>query len=364
MHSDILYQVALSRVPKVGPILSRVLYNYFGSARAVFEARPKELKSIEGVGPSIINSLKSPEPFLQAELIICFAERNGVQIIHFTDPDYPPRLKRQNGAPTLFYYRGTKVLSHQRTIAVIGTRQATQRGIAQTEKLLSGLKAYQPLVISGLAYGIDICAHRAALEHDLPTIGVLGSGLDQIYPSAHRHTARAMFENGGLLSTYPHFIGPEREHFPARNRVVAMLADIIVVVESDQTGGSIITANMGRSMNVPIAAFPGRWDDKKSAGCNAIIKQGGHLIESAEDVAKILQWQGSNLINQQGQLFKTLSTNEQNIVSELGHVEGLSMDELGRKLTWTSSQLAIELLNMEVKGLVKVLPGQRYRLAY
>ncbi|MEO0688028.1 MAG: DNA-processing protein DprA, partial [Cyanobacteria bacterium J06649_11] len=208
MHHDTFFRVALSRVPKVGPVVSRLLYDHFGIARAIFEARNKELKQIEGVGEGTIKRLKASEPLVEAEQILAHAERYGVNIVHYTDVDYPLRLKQQYAAPALFYYRGNAALHPKRSVAIIGTRQASHRGIAQTELLLAGLQTYEPLIISGLAYGIDICAHRIALKQGLPTIGVLGSGLNHIYPAAHLSTAREMLDNGGLLTMYPHFISP------------------------------------------------------------------------------------------------------------------------------------------------------------
>lgn len=365
MHQDTLHRVALSRVPKVGPILSRLLFNHFGSAEAVFSARPRELQDLPGIGKALIDGLALDAPVREAEYIVRFAEEHGIRIFHFSDPDFPTRFHQQSQSPALFYYRGTQILNLRRTIAIVGTRKPTDRGIRHTEVLLSGLATYQPLIISGLAYGIDICAHREALKHGLPTLGVLGSGLDQIYPGSHWSVARKMMDNGGLLTAYPHFITPEREHFPARNRLVAHLADAVVVMESEARGGSIITANMGLEAGKVVGAFPGRFDDLKSAGCNLLVKQGGaHLIESAEDLARILGWHSSEPGGQQGTLFEELNETERQIITALDSADDLAIDELGRKLEWPSGQLAGQLLSMECKGLIKVLPGHRYRLAY
>ncbi|MEL6275157.1 MAG: DNA-processing protein DprA, partial [Bacteroidota bacterium] len=235
----------------------------------------------------------------------------------------------------------------------------------QTELLLSGLKEYQPLIISGLAYGVDINAHRKSLQVGLSTVGVLGSGLNKIYPDAHRSTAKKMFATGGLLSVYPHWVGPEKDHFPARNRIVAMLADMVIVVESDRQGGSMITANMANEMKTPVGAFPGRHEDKKSAGCNELIKKHrAHLIESAEDVAQVLNWLKSELHNQQGKLFQDLTEEEQAIVKQLTEYPDASVDDLRKSLAWPAAKLAGKILDMELKGMLRVLPGPRYRLAY
>ncbi|PHI19752.1 DNA protecting protein DprA [Lewinellaceae bacterium SD302] len=365
MHPDTLHRVALSRVPGVGPILGRALYTHFGNAEAVFQASPKELKALEGVGDGLVRQIIGAQTLREAEGICRFAERHLIRIRHFSDVDYPGRFARRPGAPALFYSKGVADLNVPRSVAVIGTRKPSARGLQQTELLLSGLRDYGPTIFSGLAYGIDICAHREAMRVGLPTVGVLGSGLNQIYPSSHRNTAHQMLENGGLLTTYPHFTGPEREHFPARNRLVALLSDVVIVIESEEKGGSIITANMALELGKPVGAFPGRFDDPKSAGCNRLIRRvNGHLIEGASDVAAILGWQSSKVGNRQGSLFTQLSEPEQLIVSEIAEAEELALDELGRKLSWPSGQLASRLLSMECKGLIKVLPGHRYRLAY
>lgn len=364
MHPDTFYRLALSRVHKIGPVLTRLLMDHFGSAEAVFEARAKELRAIPGVADKTISELQQSLPQIEAEKIIQFAERHGIWIHHYLDDNYPARCKSQHSAPAILYSTGNLDLNHQRTVAVVGTRKPSARGIRQTERLLSTLRDFQPMIISGLAYGIDICAHREALKLGLPTVGVLGSGLDNIYPAAHRTAAKQMLEHGGLLSTYPHWMGPERDHFPARNRIVAMLSDIVVVVESAERGGSIITANMTREMHKPIGAFPGRYDDKSSAGCNRLIKEdGAHLIESGGDIARILKWHRSELHNHQGTLFKALDEKEQAVVTQLSRQPDTSVDELSRELQWPSAQLAGKLLEMELKGLVKVVPGHRYRLA-
>ncbi len=365
MHPDTLYRLALSRVYKVGPILTRTLLAHFGSAQAVFEARPKELKAIPGLSAATLASFKTDTPHLEAERIIEYADRNNIRIFYYLDEDYPKRFEGTAAAPYLFYFKGTADLNTKRSVAIVGTRSPTTKGIRQTEHLLTGLKEYQPLVVSGLAYGIDIRAHREALRQAMPTIGVLGSGLGKIYPDTHVQVAQQMMENGGLLTTHPHWVGPEREHFPARNRVVAMLADLVVVVESDQRGGSIITANMAKELGTPVAAFPGRFDDRASAGCNMLIRdQGARLVTAAEDVAHYLQWRKSELHNRQGHLFKELSPDEQAVVAQLSEQTEVEVDAMRRGLGWPAVQLAGRLLEMELKGLVKVLPGNRYRLAY
>lgn len=362
MHPDTFYRVALSRVRNIGPILTRALTDHFGSAAEVFRAKASDLRSVPGVADGIISELQRPEAQQEAEKITSFADRHDIRVFHYQDADFPNRMRHMAGSPALFYYKGAADLNARRTIAIVGTRQPSSRGIRQTEQLLAELSSYQPLVYSGLAYGIDIHAHRNALQHELSTVAVLGSGLDRIYPDIHRTTARRMLSAGGLLTTHPHWMSPEREHFPARNRIVAMLAEVIIVVESDRKGGSIITANMARTMGRPVAAFPGRTDDKKSAGCNQLIKEGGWLIERGEDIVDRLGWQKSKLAHRQGRLFQELSAEERAVVEQLSDQHDATVDQLRRSLSWSPVQLAGKLLEMEIKGLIRALPGQRYRL--
>lgn len=365
MHPDTFHRLALSQVYKVGPILTRTLLDFFGSAEAVFEARPKELRAIPGLSDATLASFKEETHFREAEQILRFTERHQVRIYYYLDEDFPKRFEGMASAPYLFYYKGKADLNAKRTVAIVGTRSPTAMGVRQTEHLVAGLQAYQPLIVSGLAYGIDIRAHREAMQQGLPTVGVLGSGLGKIYPDTHAQIAQQMIENGGLLTTHPHWVGPERVHFPARNRIVAMLSDSTVVVESAVRGGSIITANMARELGKPVAAFPGRYDDKATTGCNMLIREkSAHLISSAEDLASMLKWNKSQLHNQQGQLFQALSTEEQAVVEQLSQQTEIDVGEMQRGLGWTAVKLAGRLLEMELKGLVKVVPGNRYRLAY
>ncbi|MEM6877611.1 MAG: DNA-processing protein DprA [Bacteroidota bacterium] len=362
--SDLYYQLALSRVEHVGPIIGRHLIQECGRAEEIFHLPHRQLKKIKGVSERVLESIRSERPIREAESILKYAEKTRLRILSFQDEQYPNRLASNVHAPLILYVEGNIDLQVRRTIAIIGTRQATIEGVKQTRGLIEGLVGYNAYVVSGLAYGIDIEAHRHCLKMGLPTIGVLGSGHQFIYPSEHKKTAKQMIETGGVISTYPYWQKPEREHFPARNRIVAMLADCTVVVESAERGGSIITAKMALELGKPVGACPGRGGHIHTSGCNALIKSGeAEMIRSTEDIASLLHWIPAEQTAKQAKIFADLTAEEAKIVEQLKVQEALGVDDLKRKLNWSSAALASKLLAMECKGLLDVLPGPRYRLS-
>lgn len=361
---DLYYQLALSRVDKVGPKTGRHLIRELGHAEEVFHLPQKQLGKLKGIGDKTIASIQSERPIREAEAILNYAEQKGLRILSFTDEHYPTRLKVFDHAPIVLYVQGNIDLQAQRTVAVIGTRQASAEGLRQTKTLVEGLMDYDAVVVSGLAYGIDIEAHKHCVRMGIPTVGVLGSGHEFIYPSMHKKTACQMLDRGGLISVYPYWQKPEREHFPARNRIVAMLSDCTIIVESGQRGGSIITANMASELGRPVGACPGRGGHAHTAGCNALIKSGqAEMIRSAFDVAELLRWIPAEQTARQAKLFADLSPEEDQIVAQLKTSEELAVDELRRKLNWSSAALAAQLLTMECKGLLDVKPGPTYSLS-
>ncbi|MEM6397238.1 MAG: DNA-processing protein DprA [Bacteroidota bacterium] len=362
--SELYYQLALSRVENVGPKTGRYLIKELGLAEEVFHLPLKQLKKLKGVSEKTIRSIKSEKPIREAESILNYAEQTSLRILAFSDDHYPDRLKGFDIAPLILFVKGHIDLQRQRTVAVIGTRQASAEGIRQTKALVEGLQDYEAVIVSGLAYGIDIEAHKQSLKMGVPTVGVLGSGHEHIYPSIHEKIARQMVENGGLVSTYPFWQKPEREHFPARNRIVAMLSDCAVVVESGERGGSIITANMASELGKPVGACPGRGGHVHTAGCNAMIKAGqAEMIRSVADIAELLRWVPAEQTARQAKLFADLSPEEDQIVTQLKICEELAVDELRRKLNWSSAALAAQLLTMECKGLLEAKPGPAYSLS-
>lgn len=359
-----LYKVALTRIPQVGAVMARNLVAYCGGPRAVFEARPRELTHVPGIGAGKARAIANGEALRLAEQELAYLDRHGIELLFYLDEGYPERLRALPNAPVALFYKGNASLNHLRTVGIVGTRKPSVYGLAATEQLLEGLRAYQPLIISGLAYGIDAEAHRLALQLGLPTIGVLGHGLSQIYPAAHRRLAQSMLDHGGLLTEYPFTTGPEREHFPMRNRIVAGLCDALVVVESPRQGGSIITAEMANEYHRDVFAFPGRINDAVSEGCNWLIKtHRAALVDSADDIAQLLRWElKENQLGRQMALFADLSEEERGIVDLLRRHEQLHIDRLLYESRLPSARLSTILLEMECRGLLKVLPGKRYVL--
>ena len=269
----------------------------------------------------------------------------------------------------MIYTKGKCDLNNGKFIGIVGTRNATGYGKELCRKLINDLAAIQSnaVIVSGMAYGIDICAHKAALDYNLPTIGIVGHGLDRIYPSAHRPVAVKIIENGMLLTEYLSKTNPDRQNFVQRNRIIAGLCDATVVVESATRGGALITAELANDYNRDVFAFPGRVGDDWSAGCNALIRNNkASLIESAADILKFMNWEqpaDSKTSNIQTTLFPDLSDDEQNIVSLLRQTsDGLQLNEMSIKLEKAVSKISSMLLEMEFKGIVKCLPGNVYKI--
>lgn len=364
MKNDLLYKIAITKVPKVGPITTKNLVSYCGGAQAVFEARPKELLKIPGIGKMVLENLRHPNIFEEAEKELEFIEKNDVQCLFYTDEKYPQRLKHFNDSPALLYFKGNAELNHHRIISIIGTRKPSPHGKTICEELVEELATYNVLIISGLAYGIDVTAHKKSVSLNIPTVGVLGHGLNMMYPAEHQRVAQSMIDNGGILTEYTHRKGPDREHFPMRNRIVAGMCDALIVVETKQKGGSMITADLANGYNKDVFAIPGRARDKKFGGCNLLIKNHkALLIESADDVVNIMRWeQVEKSKNIQKQLFVELSDQEKSVIDILKNENEVSIDKLSYASKLQPSIISSLLLELEFKGLVKTLPGKRYML--
>lgn len=364
---DLLYKVALTKIPLVGAVTAKNLVSYCGGAREVFGAKKKDLLRIPGIGEQTADSIVNQNVLAAAEQELLFMEQHGVESFFYLDKNYPQRLRPFNDAPVMLYYKGTANLNHFRTVGIIGTRTPTPQGLSTCEEIVDGLLPYNPLIISGLAYGIDIAAHKKSLEAGLETLAVLGHGLARVYPHQHQKTALEMIEKGGLLTEFPSHVGPERENFPMRNRIVAGLCDAIIVVETAERGGSIITAQQANGYNRDVFAVPGRVKDKYSQGCHFLIKNNlASLMESAEDVVKTLRWEkkkaGRLEASTQPQLFYELTEPEKIIVDVIQQHEEVGVDQLSYQSNINHGELASLLLNLEFKGLVRSLPGKRYVL--
>lgn len=360
------YQIALSLLPGIGPVISRKLIQACGSAEAVFKEKKKLLTRISGIGEQTAARIQPSEVLQRAEEELLFIEKHRIDVLFYEDERFPFRLKQCYDSPMILYHKGTTNFSNPRIISIVGTRKMTDYGRQLCETVLHDLAALDVLVVSGLAYGVDICAHKAALQNDLQTIGVLAHGLDQIYPTVHRGTAKQMVEQGGLLSDYPSQTKPDRENFPRRNRIIAGLADATIVIESGAEGGSMISAEFANTYNREVFAFPGRINDSYSAGCLKLIKNHkAALIESANDVVLAMGW------DQQTQPKKTqtsqrlhfdLKPEEEQVVNAMRDQGNIYIDELCGVLGFNQNKVSAILLGLEFSGVVKALPGKMYRL--
>jgi DNA processing protein len=365
MEEELLYRIALTQIDQIGYKFSRRLLQTFGSAKAVFHAPLKKLIAIDGMGEKKARPFSQKPDFKKLHAEIDFITKHNIQPVFILDDDYPDKLKACEDAPIMLYYKGTGPILHKRMVAVIGSRDNTDYGARMTEDLIEGLKQEDMVIVSGLAAGIDGIAHRKALQMGLSTIGVLAHGLDTIYPSQHKHIAREMVNHGGLLTEYPSGTIPDKYNFPMRNRIVAGLSDVTVVVETAKKGGAMITAKLATSYNRDVAAFPGRTIDKKSEGCNYLIRTNiAQMITSADDLLEMMNWSAASEDKVvQAKLFNHLTDEETNIAAILNDTEGMHIDELLLKSSFTPAQLSSLLLTMELGGAVKALPGKRFRMA-
>ncbi len=365
MLENLKYKIALTLIPNIGDILAKRLVAYCGSVQAVFEEKKSSLEKIPGIGSMHANAVINNSIFELAEEEIKFIEKNNIQPLFYLDSNYPKRLTYCEDSPVMLYYKGNVNLNSEKIISIVGTREATEYGKKMCEKLIADLAIHNVLIVSGLAYGIDICAHKAALDNGLPTVCTLAHGLDRIYPAIHKLTAQKMLENGGWLTDFTSKTPPDRENFPRRNRIVAGIADATIVIESKKSGGSLITADIANSYNRDVFAFPGRVDDVCSEGCNNLIKQNkAALIQSAADLVYILGWEQTKNIKapQQKKLFLELSADEEVLVNVLKEKDSVTIDDLCFASKLPMSKVSGLLLTLEFSGIVKSLPGKAYRL--
>jgi DNA processing protein len=365
MEEILKYKIALSLIPNIGDILAKRLVSYCGSVEAVFEEKKSSLEKIPGIGSVYADSIINHAIFKRAEEEIKFIENNQITPLFYLDANYPKRLTHCEDSPIMLYFKGNTNLNSEKIISIVGTREATEYGKKVCEKLISDLSIHSPVIVSGLAYGIDICAHKSALQNNLATIGVFAHGLDRIYPTLHKSVAQKMLENGGWLCDFTSQTVPNRENFPRRNRIVAGIADATIVIESKVGGGSLITADIANSYNRDVFAFPGKVDDVCSEGCNNLIKQNkAALIQSAADIVYILGWEKSKKISapQQKKLFIELSAEEELIVNVLKEKDSVTIDDLCFAAKMPMGKVSALLLTLEFTGIIKSLPGKAYRL--
>jgi DNA processing protein len=361
-----LHQIALTFIPGIGDITARTLLEHFGSAEAVFEAGRSHLSKVPGIRKKTVDSILARKEFERAEKEFQFVEKYKIRTLFYGSEGYPKRLMNCYDAPILLYYKGNADLNNNKIVSIVGTRKSTAYGKELTQKLVEDLKSQRALVVSGLAHGIDGIAHKACLTNEIPTVGVVGHGLDRIYPSQHRALAEKMLEIGGLLTEFPSETNPDRENFPKRNRIVAGLADATIIVEASLKGGALITAELANSYNRDVFAFPGDVDHEFSAGCNYLIKTNrANLISSAKDLEYLMGWtaEPEKKKDKQVSLRLNLSDEERSVVAVLEEKGVTAIDDLSLVTQLPQSKLAVTILGLEMQGIIISLPGKTYKLS-
>src|SRR5687768_1775490 len=366
MNNELLHQLALTLVPNIGDVQAKILVQHFGEVSAIFKAKQSELEKIEGIGIIRAKSIKGFNDYHIAEKELEFIEKFKIKTFFLTDKDYPKRLLNCYDSPTLLFYKGSADLNASKIVAIVGTRTNTEYGKQFTEKLVKDLSEHNITIISGLAFGIDAMAHKAALKNGLPTVGVVGHGLNKIYPSDHSGLAKDMIkEGGGILSEFFSGTKPDKHNFPLRNRIVAGISDATVVVETDIKGGSMITGNLANAYNRDVFAVPGRTNDTKSSGCNHLIKYNkAILLTDADELIEVMGWKekSKTKTKKQKELFIELSTEEKQVIQLLQAKELVSIDEINLNSGLSSSSVAAAILNLELQNVVASLPGKMYKL--
>lgn len=367
MDQERLAFLALHCIPGIGNQIVKQLISYCGSAQEVLRKPKGKLLRIPGIGQQTAEAIISGNMFRYAELELKKCEKENASILLFTDKQYPSRLKAIDDAPALIYFKGTGSLNPAKTVGIVGTRQATGYGKAMVERIVEELVAHQPMIVSGLAYGIDIHAHKQALRHRLPTVAVLGSGLDVIYPSGHRETAFKMMDLGGLISENPLGSKPDAHNFPSRNRIIAGMSDALIVVEAAEKGGALITADIANSYNKDVFAVPGDIGSQYSSGCNKLIKiNKASLFTSVKDLEYLMNWTPGSSVNQKDPLQRNLeamSPEQRQVITAITE-KGTSMqiDELAWKTGLPLGILSSLLLDLELKNVIQPLPGKSFKL--
>ena len=369
MDSERLSFLALHLVPGIGDYLIKQLVSYCGSAENVFKTAKGKLLKIPGIGGVTAEAIKTENTLHEAEKELKKAEKEDVEILFYTDKKFPSRLKAIEDSPSLLYVKGNTNLNQAKIVAIVGTRQATAYGRGMVDRIVEGLVPHQALIISGLAYGIDIQAHKQALRQNLSTVGILGSGMDVIYPGAHKETARKMLDYGGLITENRFGTQPDAHNFPARNRIIAGLCDALIIVEAAEKGGALITAEIANSYNKDVFAVPGNIGQTYSEGCNKLIKiNKAHLLASTKDLEYIMNWGLKKDSKKEGTLpllfdLSALEPDEQKVIEHLKEQKGpVMIDKLSFQSGIPIGLLSSVLLNLEFKGLVSSLPGKQYKL--
>ncbi|HVU56376.1 MAG TPA: DNA-processing protein DprA [Puia sp.] len=370
MEKELLYQLALGSIPGIGPVYTRRLLHHFGEPSAIFHASGPALEKVFGLGSKRARDIARFTDFSAAEKEIAFLEKYSIRPLFITDRDYPQRLLRCPDAPVLLFFKGPADLNAPKVVAIIGTRSPSEYGRQVTQRLIRDMASIPGvLVISGLAYGVDAVAHQAALQYHLPTIGVLGHGLDQLYPREHTRLAKDMVRTGGLLTKFTTGTKPDAYNFPIRNRIVAGISDAVIVTETRTRGGSLLTAENALLYHRKVFAIPGRLDDERSSGCNTLIREGkAQLLTDMAQLQEHMHWTNPTISPtvRQGSLFPPerpgLSDNEKILLQLFDQKKTLTLMDIHTSVRQDHDTLSVTLLNLELLGHISSLPGKTFRL--
>lgn len=365
-HENLRYHLALALAPKIGPSVFKAILAYSGSPKDFFNLTRGKASKIPRVGDKLIELQKQAETLLRnADEVINQCQNKGYQILVSTSEDFPKRLKSLDDGPIVLFSQGKGTLNFERSVGIVGTRSATSYGKSITRKIVEDLLPYQPVIISGLAYGIDIEAHRAALQIGLPTLAVMGSPLGQIYPAAHKNTAAQLQENGALLTEYAPGSKMMPGNFPARNRIIAGLSDALIVVEAAEKGGALITAEIAYSYDKDVFAVPGNLQSTYSEGCNFLIKKmKASIYTGPGDIAEALFWNKAGEEKSQKPKLDLEGREEQEIQILMFLQEKIEaeIDQISYATEIPLGMLSSKLLSLEFEGIIKSLPGKKFKL--
>jgi DNA processing protein len=363
-NGSLIYKIALTLVQGIGDVHGKKLVAYCGGVEAVFREKKKDLLKIPGVGKAMAYAINNKQVFLRAEKEMEFISQYRISPLFYLDEGYPDRLKHCEDGPMMLYFKGKANLCQQRILSIVGTRMPSDYGKAMCEQIIRELADQGVMIVSGLAYGVDTAAHRASLASGLPTVAVMAHGLDQVYPYINRPLAEKIIENGGLLTEFLSQTKLNRDYFPRRNRVIAGMADATLVIESAMKGGALITADIANSYNRDVFALPGRVTDEKSSGCNELIKANkAALVRGATDVCFMMGWDKSpQLANLQQKLFTEMNEQERKVFDYITAMKEADIDDIYLNSGLTNSKVAAILLKLEFDGLIRGLPGKRYKV--
>ena len=364
MDNHLLYEIALTLVPGVGDVNIKKLVAYCGCAEAVFREKRSNLLHISGIGERTVESIVSQNVLSRAEKELSFVEKNDIRVLYYLNPDYPKRLSHCYDSPAIIYCKGETDLNVEKIIGVVGTRNVTEYGKELADRIVKELSADDVLVVSGLAYGVDTCAHKAALDNGLKTAAVLAHGFHTLYPHSNTKLSRKIVERGGcLLTENISGVEPDRENFPKRNRIVAGMIDCLIVVESASKGGALITVDIANSYDREVFAFPGRIGDVFSEGCNNIIKNNkASLLVNADDIRYVMRWNTNAKVQaKQLKMFREFTDDEKSLLNLFENDDVINLDDIIIETRMSPSKIASILLSLEFDGIIKALPGKRYQ---